>query len=130
MQVPSLWAATCLAQNKSERARTGRAGSSGERIPPTTHLFLSCLISREILLLWRVVPPTSSLQTALKQPSLPQKKQPGREMLLSWAAPIRSINTYQPGLLMNCGYISSLSPSVLGHVSLREFPISNLNLLQ
>src|SRR2546427_2193817 len=33
-------------------------------------------------------PPTSSLQTALKQPSLPQKKRPGREMLLSWAAPI------------------------------------------
>ncbi len=36
---------------------------------------------------------TSSLQTVLKQRSLLQKKWPGREMLLSWAAPIRSINT-------------------------------------
>src|SRR2546428_12487937 len=31
MQVPSLWAATCLAQKKSARAVTGRAGHSGER---------------------------------------------------------------------------------------------------
>src|SRR5207248_4949006 len=86
MQVPSLWAATCLAQKKSERALTGRAGHSGETIPPTMHLSLSCLISRETRLLWRVAPPTSSLQTGLKQRSLPQKKWLGREMLLSWAA--------------------------------------------
>src|SRR2546425_1604807 len=74
-----------MAQKKSERTLTGRAG--GETIPSTMHRSLSCLISRETLLPWRGAPHTSSLQTVLKQRSLPQKKWPGREMLLSWAAP-------------------------------------------
>src|SRR5258708_30162261 len=106
MQGPSLWAATCLAQKKSERVTTGRAGHSGETIPPTMHLSLSCLKSRETRLLWRVAPHTSSLQTVLKQRSLPQKKWPGREMMLSCAAPIRSINTYHQDVLMSYCYTS------------------------
>src|SRR5215469_1592100 len=61
--------------------------------PPIMHRCLCCLGSTETQLRWRVVPPTSSWHTALKQRSLPQKKWLGREMLLSWAAPIRSINT-------------------------------------
>src|SRR6266853_3844001 len=106
MQGPSFWAATCLAQKKSERVTTGRAGHSGETIPPTMYRSLSCLKSRETRLLWRVAPHTSSLQTVLKQRSLKQKKWLGREMLLSWAAPIRSINSQQQEFLGSYGSTS------------------------
>jgi hypothetical protein len=98
--------------------------------PPIMHRSSSCLISKENLLRWREAPPTSSWPTALKQPFLPPKKQPGREMLQSWAVPIRSINVYQLGFLMSYGSTSRLSPSVLEHVSLRMFPSCNLNLLK
>src|SRR6266567_5872075 len=80
MRVRSLWGATCLAQKKSEGAPTGRAG--GEIIHPTMRLSLSCLKIGETLLLWRVAPHSSSLQTVLKQHCLEQKKWPGRELLL------------------------------------------------
>src|SRR6266480_5669235 len=80
MRVRSSWGATCLAQKKSERATTGRAG--GEIIHPTMHLSLCCLKIRETLFLWRVAPHSSSFQTVLKQHCLKQKKWPGREMLL------------------------------------------------
>src|SRR6266700_5319893 len=70
----SLWGATCLAQKKSEGAATGRAG--GETIHPTMRLSLSCLKIGETLLLWRVAPHSSSLQTVLKQHCREQKKWP------------------------------------------------------
>src|SRR5260370_2499175 len=90
-----------MAQKKSERALTGRAG--GERIHLSMYRSLCCLISRETLFLWRVAPHSSSFQAGLKQLSLPQKKRPGREMFLYKAAPIRSINIYQPDLFINYG---------------------------
>src|SRR5260221_13709226 len=117
-----------MAKKKSERALTGRAG--GERIHLSMHRSLCCLISRETLFLWRVAPHSSSFQAGLKQLSLPQKKRPGREMFLYKAAPIRSINIYQPDFLMSYGCISCPPPSVLEHAFLRGFPISNLNLLK
>src|SRR6266496_6663815 len=80
MRVRSLWGTTCLAQKKSERAMTGRAG--GEIIHPTMDLSLSCLKIGETRLLWRVAQHSSSFQTVLKQHCLEQKKWPGRELLL------------------------------------------------